>query len=131
MLRNLRESERNLEEAQRLTHVGYWELDPDTDLITWSDESYRICGLLLQERTITFAGLQELIHPEDRQIVVQAVAEALRSGPHYEVEYRLVRPDGEVRSVHARGLIHKDLKPSHILVKGETGQVWLTGFGLA
>src|SRR5215510_4343515 len=108
MLRNLRESERNLEEAQRLTHVGYWELDPDTDLITWSDESYRICGLPPQERTITFAGLQELIHPEDRQSIVQAVAEALRSGPRYEVEYRVVRPDGEVGVVHARGEIMRD-----------------------
>ena len=45
MFRNLGESERKLEEAQRLTHVGYWERDPDTDLITWSDETYRIFGL--------------------------------------------------------------------------------------
>jgi PAS domain S-box-containing protein len=108
MLHNLRESERKLEEAQRLTHVGYWELDPNTDLITWSDETYRICGLPPQERTITFAGLQELIHPEDRQIIVQAVAEALRSGSRYDVEYRVVRPDGEVRVVHARGDIMRD-----------------------
>jgi len=38
MFRTLGESERKLEEASRLAHVGYWERDPDTDLITWSDE---------------------------------------------------------------------------------------------
>ena len=78
MFRNLGESERKLEEAQRLTHVGYWERDPDTDLITWSDETYRIYGLQPQTRTLNLAQLPELLHPEDRQIMVQAVAEALR-----------------------------------------------------
>ena len=52
MFRNLGESERKLEEAQRLAHVGYWERDPDTDLITWSDETYRIFGLQPQERIL-------------------------------------------------------------------------------
>ena len=103
MFRNLGESERKLEEAQRLAHVGYWERDPDTDLITWSDETYRIFGLQPQERTLNLAQLPELIHPEDKQIMVQAVAEALRGGRRYDVEYRVVRPNGEVRLVHSQG----------------------------
>src|SRR6266478_5651604 len=60
MFRNLSESERKLEEAQRLTHVGYWERDPDTDAITWSDEAYRIFGLRPQERIFNLAQLPEL-----------------------------------------------------------------------
>ena len=78
MFRNLGESERKLEEAQRLTHVGYWERDPDTDLITWSDETYRIFGLEPQARALGLAQLPELVHREDKQIVVEAVAEAFR-----------------------------------------------------
>jgi len=108
MLRNLRESERKLEEAQRLTHVGYWELDPNTDLITWSDETYRICGLPPQGRSINLTQLPDLLLPEDQQRIVQAVAEALRSGPRYDVEYRVVRPGGEVRIVHAQGDVLRD-----------------------
>jgi PAS domain S-box-containing protein len=108
MFRNLGESERKLEEAQRLTHVGYWERDADTDLITWSDETYRIFGLQPQARTLNLAQLPELIHPEDKQIVVQAVAEALRGGPRYDVEYRVIRPNGEVRLVHSQGDITRD-----------------------
>ena len=108
ILRNLGESELKLEEAQRLTHVGYWERDLDMDVITWSDETYRIFGLQPQKRVLDLAGLPELVHPEDRQIVVDAVAEALRGGRRYDVEYRVVRPSGEVRIVHSQGDIVTD-----------------------
>ena len=67
MVRNLRDSEARLEEAQRIAHVGYWERDLDTDRITWSDETYRIYGLPPQEPTIDFAGFKMRVHPEDRQ----------------------------------------------------------------
>ena len=103
MFRNQGESERKLEEAQSLAHVGHWERDPDTDLITWSDETYRIFGLQPQARILNLAQLPELVHPEDKQIVIKAVAEALRGGPRYDVEYRVVRPNGEVRLVHSQG----------------------------
>src|SRR6185295_9469410 len=89
MFRNQGESERKLEEAQSLAHVGHWERDPDTDLITWSDETYRIFGLQPQVRILNLAQLPELVHPEDNQTVIQAVAEALRGGPRYDVEYRV------------------------------------------
>ena len=108
MFRNLVESERKLEEAQRLTHVGYWERDPDTDLITWSDETYRIFGLQPQERILNSAQLPELVHPEDKQIVVEAVAAALRGGRRYDVEYRVIRPNGEGRLVHSQGDVIRD-----------------------
>jgi signal transduction histidine kinase len=47
--------------------------------------------------------LPELVHPEDKPNVHKAVAEALRGGPRYDVEYRVVRPNGEVRLVHSQG----------------------------
>ena len=100
---SLAESERKLEEAQRLTHVGYWDRDLNTDLITWSNETYRIHGVSPEERILTIGRVQELIHAEDRQMVIEAVAAALRDGPRYDVEYRVVRPNGEVRIVHSQG----------------------------
>jgi PAS domain S-box-containing protein len=108
MLRNLRESEGKLEEAQRVAHVGYWERDLATDLITWSDEGFRIFGLAPGQSRVPFKGYQELIHAEDRQRIVAAVAEALRGGSRYDVEYRLVRPDGQVRIVHSQGDVMRD-----------------------
>jgi PAS domain S-box-containing protein len=108
MFRNLGESERKLEAAQRLAHVGYWERDPDTDVITWSDETYRIFGLRPRERILDLAQLPDLVHPEDRETVVGAVEEALRGGQRYDVEYRVLRPSGEVRLVHSQGDVVSD-----------------------
>ena len=100
MFRNLRESERKLEEAQRIAHVGHWERDLDSDRITWSDETYRILGLVPQERGIDFVEFLAFVHPEDRQLVVRARAVALSGAGGYDLEFRVVRPDGEVRIVH-------------------------------
>ena len=108
MFRNLRESEARLEEAQRIAHVGYWERDLESNHITWSNETYRIFGLSPQEGTVDFTGFQERIHPEDRQIMLRATAEAERGGPRYDVEYRVSRPNGEVKIVHSQGDVTRD-----------------------
>src|SRR5216684_3803195 len=67
--RDLYESKAKLEEAQRITHVGYWELDLETNRVTWSDETYRIHGLHPQEFPMDLAAVREKIHPEDWDIV--------------------------------------------------------------
>jgi PAS domain S-box-containing protein len=108
MLRSLRESEAKLEEAQRIAHVGYWDLDAETERINWSDETYRIFGMQPQACLMTRAGLLERIHAEDRAQVDLAIAEALRGGPRYDVEYRVERPGGEVRIVHSQGDVTRD-----------------------
>jgi len=108
MFRSLRESERRLEEAQRISHVGYWERDLATNRYTWSDENYRIFGLRPQERRLSFDDVQALLHPADRDMRAAAVAEALRGGRRYDVEYRVVRPDGEVRFVRSEGDVVRD-----------------------
>jgi PAS domain S-box-containing protein len=107
-LNGLRQSEAKLEEAQRVARVGYWERDLDTDHVTWSDESYRIFGLTPGEDKITAATMLELIHPEDRPSWSQATAEALRGAARYDLEYRVVRPDGELRIVHSQGDLTMD-----------------------
>ena len=98
-----RKSEARLEEAQRITHAGHWERDLIADRVTWSDETYRIFGLQPQEHILNLAGVQGMIHPDDRPIQARAVAEAIQGGRPYDVEYRIVRPDGEIRFVHSRG----------------------------
>ena len=103
----LRESEGTLAQAQRIAQLGYWERDLDTDHIIWSEETYRIFGLP-PGRTPDFAEFKTLIHDEDRHLVLQAIVEALRGGPRYEMEYRVVWPNGEVHFVHSQGDVMKD-----------------------
>ena len=105
---DLRDSKDKLEEAQRITHVGYWERDLTTDRITWSDETYRIFGLPPQELSIELAVLRQKIHPEDRKLLSQALDEALAGVARYNIEYRVVRPSGGIRIVHSTGEVKKD-----------------------
>ena len=104
----LRDSEKKLAQAQRIAHLGYWERDLETNSVYWSDETYRIFGLRPQEGPISFDWFQQALHPEDRETVTQGSETAIDGGPRYDVEYRAVRPDGEIRFVHSQGDIVKD-----------------------
>jgi len=67
MSRDLQESKARLEEAQRVAHVGHWEWDLETNVVVWSDESYRIFGLKPQERPMDLATVRAIVHPDDRE----------------------------------------------------------------
>src|ERR1700720_1212446 len=95
--RDLQESKARLEEAQRVAHVGHWEWDLDTDVVIWSDETYRIFGLSPQERSVDLATVRAMVHPEDRDSLYGGVDQDLIAGLRPDAEFRIVRPSGEVR----------------------------------
>ncbi|HSH38319.1 MAG TPA: PAS domain S-box protein, partial [Chthoniobacterales bacterium] len=104
----LRRSERNLALAQIVSHTGSWEivLDPtiaagDRDL-HWSDEEFRIFGFEPGAVQATQALFSSLVHADDRERVGAAFAAAFRSGEPYEIEHRILWPDGTQRHVHER-----------------------------
>jgi PAS domain S-box-containing protein len=105
---DLQESKAKLEEAQRITHVGYWEWNLLTDRVNWSDETYRIYGLRPQECPMDLATVRGKIHPEDWESVSRALEEALSGGARYNAECRVFRPTGEVRIVHSQGDVKRD-----------------------
>src|SRR5580692_2817347 len=106
--RNLQESKARLEEAQRVAHMGHYYWDLIANRVTWSDELYRIYGLTPQEGPIDMTMVREMIHPDDREHVFRAAGEAVRSGVHTEAEHRVVRHDGEVRTVQGLGTVKRD-----------------------
>src|ERR1700730_2194347 len=65
--RDLQESKARLEEAQRVAHVGYWDWNIETNVVVWSDETYRIFGVERGERSMDFATVRGMVHPEDRE----------------------------------------------------------------
>ncbi len=106
--RDLQESKARLEEAQRVAHVGYWIWDLDTDRVTWSDETYRLYGLIPQQGPMDLARIREMIHPEDRETVFRIAEEAILGRVRPDAEHRIVRPNGEVRTVHSQGDLKRD-----------------------
>jgi len=106
--RDLQESKARLEEAQRIAQVGHYYWNLIENRVIWSDELYRIYGLTPQKGPIDMAICREMIHPEDREFVFRTAEEALHSEILPDIEHRVVRPDGEVRTVHALGNVKRD-----------------------
>jgi PAS domain S-box-containing protein len=99
----LRDSERRLEAAQRVAHVGWWERDYQTAQVLLSDEASRIFGVEPVDMPQWHGRWLSLIHPDDRARISATLDAALQGGPRYDVEYRVVRPDGEQRMVRSQG----------------------------
>src|ERR1700722_7992736 len=99
--RDLQESKARLEEAQRVAHVGYWDWNLETNVVVWSDETYRIFGVERGERPMDFETVRALVHPEDREALYSTVDVELDAGVHPVADFRIVTPSGEVRTVHA------------------------------
>jgi len=99
----LRKSEANLAAAQRVAHLGDWEFDVLTQEITWSEELFRIFGLDPTEPEPTFDEHLQQIYPDDRALWQEVVGQALASGNCYKFDFRIVRPNGQVRYLEARG----------------------------
>ena len=99
----LRASEAKLQEAQRVAHVGWWERDFSTTHVALSEELCRIFGVQPLDLPEWHGRWLELIHPDDRPRVAEAAEAAVRGGPRYDVEYRVVRPDGGERIVRSQG----------------------------
>ncbi len=95
----LRRSEARLEEAQRIAHLGNWEVDLLADKLFWSDEVYRIHGLQPRRGPEGRALFWNGVHAEDRESVRAASDAAQASGQSYSIEHRIVLPDGTVRFV--------------------------------
>ncbi|MBK8782666.1 MAG: PAS domain S-box protein [Anaerolineales bacterium] len=90
-----------LAEAQKIAHMGSFEYIAATQTTTWSEEEYRIYGLDPSEPSPSYdMMLQKYIHPDDAALLHETFTKAMQSHTVYELEHRVVRPDGSVRWVY-------------------------------
>ena len=106
--RDLQESKDWLEEAQRVAHLGYWVWDLETNQVIWSEETYRIFGLVPKGDSFDVAVVREMTHPDDREAVFATAKKAIDTETRADCEHRLFRPDGEMRVVHSLGDVRKN-----------------------
>ncbi|MDP2345709.1 MAG: PAS domain-containing protein [Deltaproteobacteria bacterium] len=86
-----RESNADLNRAQAVAQVGSWRLDINKNELHWSDEEYRIFGVL-QGTPMTYEGFLACVHPDDRAFVDERWKAGLRGEP-YDIEHRLLVSD--------------------------------------
>jgi PAS domain S-box-containing protein len=114
-----RRSEAMLKEAQRIAGLGGWEFDLsnledlNSNELYWSDEVYRIFGYEPGKVEVTIELFYQSVHPEDLQAVKDATAKAMVDGGTYEIDHRIIRPDGATRFVH---------EEAHIVCDPKTGK---------
>ncbi len=109
---SLRERERLLSESQKLAHVGSWEVDLKTHVARWTDELYRIHGYEPGEITPSYEFFLSTVHSDDRDDVYRMTQGAIVDGNPFEGQFRIVRPDGSMRWLHAVSALLKDEKGS-------------------
>ncbi len=115
--KELRRSEAYLEEAQRLSKTGSFGWNVPSGEIYWSEETFRI----LEYSHDTKPGLelvQKRTHPEDRVRVHELIDRTSRNAEDFDLEHRLLMPDGSVKHVHVVG---------HLLETGQPGKTELVG----
>ncbi len=97
-------SEAQLKQAQAVAHLGSYEVDALTGHTRWSDEVFRILGLDPASGSLSRQEFVErLVHPEDREYAMQGYDRVVHEGKLYDLEYRVIRPDGSVRFVQSMG----------------------------
>ena len=98
----LRVSEERMSLAAESAQLALWDWDATTDRVWMTEEGRKFFGFELGE-PLHYADLARRVHPDDSAVRATAIEHALATGGSYEVEYRVILPDGSVRWIAARG----------------------------
>ena len=100
-------NQKKLEESQKIAKLGGWEWIISTGELKWSDGACRVFGHDPQTCEISYDRFLDLVHPDDRERLINAIAMALE-GEKYNIVHRIVLPDGAIRAVHEQGNLECD-----------------------
>ncbi len=113
----LQESEQRMALAAEAADVGFWLYDVDEDRI-WMSERVRTARGYGENEHVDFRRFLEAVHPEDREGIRTTVEEAIRRGGEFESEYRVLRPNGDMRWIAARGSVEAESRRRGIRLRG-------------
>jgi PAS domain S-box-containing protein len=108
----LRRSEDLLRLTTRTGKIGLWEWDIELNRVSWTDSLYSIHQVEKETFDATVEGFAALVHPEDRARVSEAIEQTLQEDTPYDLEFRAVRPDGQVIWLFTSAIVLRDgMKP--------------------
>lgn len=99
----LLQASENLKMAQQIAQIGSWRLHHGSNELIWSDEIYRIFEIDQNTFGASYEAFLNAIHPEDRERVNHTFTQAVENKQPYEIDHRLLMPDGRIKYVHERG----------------------------
>ena len=99
----LKASRSLLAKAEKIAQIGSWEYDRQTEQRTWSDELFDILGFDPNAPLPNCEEIMERIHPDDRLLVRNTLAKGHKNGEPWELNYRLLLPDGAIEYLESRG----------------------------
>lgn len=114
----LRESEERMRLAMDAAQISTWDWDVASGNVIWSDNLESYLGITPGTFGGTFDAFQALVHPSDRQQIVAALDEALQQRKPYQVEFRMIRPDGSVRWAATKGRVFFDPRGRPVRILG-------------
>lgn len=114
----IRETNEILNQAQTLAHVGSWQFDLVKKSIVWSDETYRIFGCKPGKINLSLENIRKMVHPDDLEKHDRTIADAIVTGHYQPEEYRLIRPDGTIRTISGDGKIISDTSGKFVKLVG-------------
>jgi PAS domain S-box-containing protein len=88
--------------AQRMAHIGHWQMDAQSDVLAWSEELYRIFGLE-PGTTVTKEDFLRLLHPDTALEVRAAMEKGINTGESYDVYMKVMLSNGTHKIVHSKG----------------------------
>lgn len=104
--------------AQRAANIGSWDWNITTGDLQWSDTIETLFGFKRGEFSATYEGFLECVHPEDRQFVENSVNNCVEKGKDYDIEHRIIWPNGNVRWVSETGDVIRDKNGNAIRMLG-------------
>ena len=104
----LKRSRDLLRTAQKIANVGSWELDLASGLVHWTEQMYEIHGIAEHAFRGGARDALRFVHPDDVPVVRTYTEKVLREGVPVPAEYRIVRPDGAVRTIWGDGQVLRD-----------------------
>jgi PAS domain S-box-containing protein len=123
LIDTLQRREAQLAEAQHIAKIGSWEWDVETDVVTWSEELYRIYGVRPGSGLVpNYQGFLDRMHPDDRDDVAAAVTRAAEESGEFEFDARIFKDDGAIAWIRGRGRVVRDVASGAVLRMGGTSQ---------
>ncbi|MDA3860870.1 MAG: PAS domain S-box protein [Melioribacteraceae bacterium] len=99
---NLKQSEYLLNKTQEIANVGSWEIELKSNILTWTDETFRIFGYKPQEFTVTYDAFLARVHADDREELSTLYTDSVKNKMPYDITHRVNRSDGEIRLVREK-----------------------------